>query len=264
MVARVHRPVRSFRLNKLGISLPEAFAFPRRTAIGLAAAVFDRWNRGRTFLELLGNMQIAQEARAMTAQSSLPAEINGRIYLNGYWQTAVHFLSVQESLLPLLLPRFSPSSAASAWMEKVRRRPAAFVHVRRGDYAWTAGEAGLLPTGYYQRAAKALRSELGSEPAWFVFAEDGNWARSNLDFLPEFQLVDYESPDRDIEDLQLMAACDAGIIANSSYSWWGAAMGDRPGRLIIAPDRYWNRKGADTTAWRLPVWQPVTAWGDPA
>jgi hypothetical protein len=145
-------------------------------------------------------------------------------------------------------------------MHALQGRKTGFIHIRRGDYASLVGDSGLLPLDYYRRAVRALENVTGGGIHWLVFAEDEAWARQHMAFLPEWQLVDYDSPDRDIEDMQLMAACNAAIIANSSYSWWGAALGDQPGRPVVAPDRYWNRPGAGTDAWVLPSWLSISAW----
>ncbi|MBE2179412.1 MAG: alpha-1,2-fucosyltransferase [Chthoniobacterales bacterium] len=264
LVSGFHRPVRQFRLGHLLLPTGEAFRGVRRLAVGLMSALYDRTGRGGGLLQQAGNMVLIQERQAMRSQRLDCPDDARRIYLNGYWQTADHFLAIREPLLPLLAPRNGISGEARHWVDRIQSRQTCFVHVRRGDYAELVGDSGLLPVEYYRRAAATVTDRLGEDVQWIVFAEDHAWARQNMGFLPGWQLVDYASDQRDIEDLQLMAACDAGIIANSSYSWWGAAMGDRAGRLIIAPDRYWNRGGADTTAWRLPSWQAVTAWPDPA
>ena len=145
-------------------------------------------------------------------------------------------------------------------MARIHNAGTAFVHVRRGDYAKLVGDDGLLTVAYYQNAASLLHDLTGEDLRWLVFAEDADWAKTHMGFLGDWDLVEYTSPDRDIEDLQLMAACDAGIMANSSYSWWGAALGDRPDRPVIAPDRYWNRADSETTDWVLPSWTPIPAW----
>jgi hypothetical protein len=105
-----------------------------------------------------------------------------------------------------------------------------------------------------------LRSAGFADTRWIIFSEDVDWVREKLDFLGNWELVEYKSANRDIEDLQLMAACDAGIVANSSYSWWGAAIGDRPERLIVAPQTYWNTEQSDLSEWVLPGWQRVAGW----
>jgi len=74
-----------------------------------------------------------------------------------------------------------------------------------------------------------------TNPDWFVFSEDQEWCRAHLPFLGNAHFVQVESANPEIEELFLMKACKAGgIIANSSFSWWGAALGDQPDRPIIA------------------------------
>ncbi len=260
LIARMHRPVRRLRLDRLLLPTHEAFCGVRRWSVGLAAAVFDRWGQGRNLLERIGQMSVWQEQHPLRRQPPRPGADAPRLYLNGYWQTADHFLSVREALQPMLGLRHGLSPAAQSWMTNIRQRSTCFVHVRRGDYATLVGETGLLPVDYYRRGAEYISNQLGHDVNWLVFTEDEAWARQHLGFLPAWQLVDYPSEDRDLEDLQLMAACQAGIIANSSYSWWGAALGDRADRPIIAPDRYWNRPEATLEDWALPTWQRLTAW----
>jgi hypothetical protein len=122
------------------------------------------------------------------------------------------------------------------------------------------GEDGLLPASYYSRALLKMR-DIGKEVGhWMIFAEDLDWARANLSFVPNSEIVHYRSASRDIEDLMIMKACSAGIVANSSYSWWGAALGDRPNQPVVAPDRYWNQPDSSLSDWLLPNWDQVQAW----
>ena len=260
LVARMHRPVRRLRLRDLGLDAPEAFAPPRRLAVGLLVAVFDRWRRGRALLERVGGMKLIQETQIMRRRGWNDADGHDRLYLNGYWQTGDHFLQVRDELHRRLgFATRRASSGAAALLDAIRARPTAFVHVRRGDYTELMGECGLLSPGYYQRAAAALTGAAGNL-SWLVFAEDADWARTNLGFLGDWTLAAYESPDRDIEDLHLMSACRAGIVANSSYSWWGGALGDRPDRPVVAPATYWNRPETGLEEWALPGWQRIKGW----
>jgi hypothetical protein len=260
LVARLHRPLRTLKLPSLGLEAPEAFAPPRRQAVGLAVAAYDRWRRGGGLVESMGGMKLVQEGACMRRRSWEDAAGHLRLYLNGYWQTADHFLDAGEEIRrSLCLGKRPVSAGAAALLSSIRERPTAFVHVRRGDYTRLMGESGLLSGGYYRRAAEMLLAQKAGL-SWLVFAEDAQWARENLGFLGDWVLADYVSPDRDIEDLVLMAACDAGIIANSSYSWWGAALGDRPGRAVVAPATYWNRPGTGLEEWALPRWQRIPGW----
>lgn len=261
LVAGFHRPKRIFRLNRLHGDYIEAFRGARRLAVGFFGALYDWKKVGLRPLEALGKMQVAQENSLTSRQpEGLFGDPNRRLYLNGYWQTAEAFMATRLTLTPLLQPKAGLSNPATWWLNRIKSEPAAFVHVRRGDYAHWMGEQGMLPESYYRRAAETLRSKGFFARRWFVFAEDAAWAKQNLGFLGTHEFVEYESVQRDIEDLHLMAACDAGIIANSSYSWWGAALGDRDGRPVVAPDHYWNRPGTGTQHWGLPAWERIPGW----
>ena len=257
IVAPLHQPRRSFRLPMLGIFLPEAFKRLRRWNLGFMAAAFDRWGHGRRILEMLGSMRVLQETTPMRVQTMRGPSPRERVYLNGYWQTADHFLAVREELQRMIQPSAPMSPGAQEWKSRIARRQTGFIHVRRGDYCSLVGETGLLPLEYYKRAVENFK---GSGWHWLVFSEDEEWARRNIGFLPSWDLVSYQSENRDIEDLLLMASCSGGIIANSSYSWWGAALGERPERLIIAPDRYWNRESSGVGEWILSGWRTIDGW----
>ena len=257
LVARIHTPVRHLRLRKLGLPVEEALSGWRRWLIGALAAAFDRTGRGRSFLERTGEMVVLQERQPLRQaiwEEQAPAK---HIYLNGYWQTADHFSAVRDEMQRMIHPTAQMSSGAQEWKSRIAERQTGFIHVRRGDYSSLVGETALLSLEYYKRAIEAF-GNFGWH--WLVFSEDEEWARHNLRFLPSWDLVTYQSENRDIEDLLLMASCGAGIIANSSYSWWGAALGDRPERPIVAPDRYWNRNSADVTDWILPRWRTIIGW----
>lgn len=257
IVARIHRPIRRLRLQEFGLPVPESFHGWRRWIIGFAAAAFDRTGRGRTFLQRAGRMTVVQETQALRQQSLENWEDSQNIYLNGYWQTSDHFLAVKDELQRTIGSRPLISVGARNLMSRIARHKSGFIHIRRGDYATLVGEAGLLPVAYYRNAVEAVG---GSGWHWFLFSEDEEWTRHNLRFLPSSELVSYDSKSRDIEDLLLMASCQAGIIANSSYSYWGGALGERAGRTVVAPDRYWNCANSDTRDWVLPEWRTVRGW----
>jgi hypothetical protein len=257
LVARIHSPLRHLRLQRLGLPVNEAFHGWRRWMVGVAAAAFDRTGRGRSILERIGRMAVIQEKQTLQRQKWTDQAPAKRVYLNGYWQTADHFLAVRDEMQGMIRPTAQLSSGAQDWKSRIAGRRTGFIHVRRGDYTTLVGDAGLLPLTYYKEAIKSFQT---TEWHWLVFSEDEEWAQHNMRFIPSWELVTYQSENRDVEDLQLMALCHAGIIANSSYSWWGAALGDGPGRPICAPNKYWNRVGADIADWTLPSWRTLDGW----
>jgi hypothetical protein len=261
LVSNLHPVKRQLRLPELSVTLPEAFHGFRRLAIGVLAAYFDKTRQGQPFLSTLGRMQVVQEGPSHLRYEDEIAEITAdRIYLNGYWQTGTPFTLVRDKLLAILRPRSPLSQGAKAFIAKAESGNSGFIHVRRGDYIHFVGENGVLPVSYYSTALAKLQDMGKKVSRWIIFSEDMEWARINLGFVPHAEIVDYQSHNRDIEDLMIMQACSAGIIANSSYSWWGAAIGDHPDRLIVTPDRYWAASALISEGWALPNWVSVRAW----
>jgi len=261
MVSGFHPVKRQLRLPEFSVPLPESFKGLKRLAVGVLAAFFDKTSRGRSLLCSLGRAHVIQESGLDPKCNDDHKAINAdRFYLNGYWQTNAPFIQVRDRLLPVLQPRNPLSSDARALIAKAEERNSGFIHVRRGDYIHFMGESGALPVGYYSRALAKMQDAGKQVAHWMIFSEDNDWAKANLSFVPNAEIVDYQSPNRDVEDLIIMKACSAGIIANSSYSWWGAALGDHQDRPVIAPDRYWKNANYDSSRWMLPSWYAVEAW----
>jgi hypothetical protein len=117
---------------------------------------------------------------------------------------------------------------------------------------------------YYEKAFRLAEARL-DQPEYFVFSDDLPWARENLPAPRPATFVDANTQKAAHEDLRLMAACRHHILANSSFSWWGAWLGAQEGALNIAP-RYWMMR-PDTQyprlcpqGWILVDNLPGTGW----
>lgn len=258
LVSGIHPVKRKLRLSAFRTPLPEAFSGAARLTVGLLAAIFDKTRRGKFLLSRVGRMQVIQE-HSRHPQPVIQQHLR-RIYVNGYWQRNTPFLHVRETLLPLVEPKEPLSVEAQQIVTHTISEVTGFVHVRRGDYLHFMGEQGVLPVQYYSRALAKMKELDRRINKWLIFSDDPEWVRANLGFFPNTEIVDYQSANRDVEDLMVMKSCSAGIIANSSYSWWGAALGDRPDRPIVAPDNYWDNAAMETSRWALPAWHRVAAW----
>lgn len=164
------------------------------------------------------------------AVMSLPDGID----LEGYFQAEKYFAWCREDLLKQFIFKEKHLRHAREFLARVPK-PVVFVHVRRHDGIThaTLAKVGNDP-GYYKRAAEWF-PEAG---AFVVLSDDLAWCRSRL----SFRGYPHYSPFQDkFDDLALMTLCDGGgIICNSSFSWWGAWLGDQ-NRKIVAP-RNWSEK----------------------
>lgn len=113
------------------------------------------------------------------------------------------------------------------------------VHIRRGDYVIHKNEFGLCSLAYYRKAIQFMKEKI-EEPVFLLFSNDLNWVKKNLLF-EKSDKVFYVNEDNkltDYEELYLMSMCQHNIIANSSFSWWGAWLNQNREKIVIAP-RVW-------------------------
>ena len=123
------------------------------------------------------------------------------------------------------------------------------IHVRRGDYLTnpvTFQTHGLCDIDYYKKAIDEIL-DLVDKPHFFIFSDDQSWAKSNIIFGAPTDYVMHNNSLKNYEDLRLMSYCRHHIIANSSFSWWGAWLGNNPEKIVIAPKKWFNDPKIDTT-----------------
>jgi hypothetical protein len=94
---------------------------------------------------------------------------------------------------------------------------------------------------YYKRGVDYIASKYPN-PKLFIFSDDIQWAKTNWDLPYETVFVNNNSGDKSYEDMRLMSMCKHNIIANSSFSWWGAWLNDNKEKIVIAPEKWFNDK----------------------
>jgi hypothetical protein len=177
----------------------------------------------------------------------------GTIVLHGYWQSYKYFDEVADDLRKELAFRYVPGSENAKLIDEIESSSSVCVHVRRGDYVNNPSfsEAlGACGIDYYQRALTKI-SEKIANPKFFVFSDDPDWAESNLQLPGQTAFMRQNLGRSDVEDLRLMSRCKHFIIANSSFSWWGAWLAHSPNKIVIAPAR-WFLQDKTPPADRIP------------
>jgi len=165
-----------------------------------------------------------------------------RVSLFGYFQSERYFVSIAGNLHNWLSPREPLGAVAAAALKQIEssRLPIS-VHVRRGDYLrpGTHEVHGILGESFYRQASDLLESKTGREAELFIFSDDHAAAEQVLRFVPKSRLNHVRGdPERPWEDMALMARCRHHVIANSSFSWWGAWLNRSPDKIVVAP-RAW-------------------------
>jgi hypothetical protein len=195
------------------------------------------WRRipGRLFPGLLpaADPEIVAE-KTMRFDPSVLAR-RERVKFNGVWQNERYFSDAADLVRGDFTLRDPLDPRNQALFDRIRSSPACFIHVRRGDYV--TGGIHTCPPEYYAEAVDIVRRSAGGSVRFFVFSDEPNWAKEMRIGGAGAEIVDWndEAPERDLE---LMRACRHAIIANSSFSWWGAWLGDIGERTVVAP-RVW-------------------------
>ncbi len=170
------------------------------------------------------------------------------VYLDGYWQSEKYFVDVQEIIRREFTVKCEPDPESRRIADKIAGTQSVNIHVRRGDYvsdARTNQVHGTCSLDYYKRCVNCIVGKVPS-PHFFVFSDDPSWVAQNLRLEHPTTFVSHNDASKNYEDLQLMSMCKHHIIANSSFSWWGAWLCTSPGKVVFAPQQWLNRPEYET------------------
>lgn len=162
-------------------------------------------------------------------------------YLSGFWQSEAYFSDIRDTLLRELTPITPPSDLDMLVMDRMRSTRSVSIHVRRGDYVTLASASayhGLCTLDYYRRAIEAVAQQCG-DLTLFIFSDDPEWTREHLRAPFPTHYVNHNPSSLAFQDLRLMSECQHHIIANSSFSWWGAWLSRSYDGIKIAPQRWY-------------------------
>ena len=170
------------------------------------------------------------------------------LYMDGYWQSERYFQGVANDIRAELQPTkpLEPENAEMA--AQINGVQAVSLHVRRGDYVTnphTNANHGTASLDYYAAAIDEMRSRV-NDPHLFVFSDDSEWTRNNIKSDLPTTYVTANPPDCGYRDMQLMNRCQHHIIANSSFSWWGAWLNPSPDKVVVAPKNWFTSQDKNT------------------
>ncbi len=182
----------------------------------------------------------------------------GKVYLEGYWQSEHYFAECAGTIRQEFTVQQPLRGRNRELADEIRSVNAVSVHVRRGDYvrdATTNAAHGVCGAEYYTKAIEIV-TQYANDTVFFVFSDEPEWVAEHLkvDFPVRYISHNGDTPH---EDLRLMSLCRHHIIANSSFSWWGAWLSDNPDKIVIAPKRWFNDPSINTSDLTPTVWQRI-------
>lgn len=161
----------------------------------------------------------------------------------GYFQSEDYFTAAADRIRQEFSLRTPLMGTALVYSEQIAATPTAVsLHVRRGDYIknpHVLRDFGVCSLSYYEQAMAFIREKVPA-PQFFIFSDDLSWIRENLSVGKDATFVEGTDLTDKIE-LTLMSRCAHNIIANSSFSWWGAWLNPNPDKIVIAPTPWFDR-----------------------
>ena len=161
-----------------------------------------------------------------------------KIVLKGYFQSEKYFSKHRKVLLEELdcLTEFTQKS--KSMLNLINGVNAVSIHIRRGDFL-KYDVHNTDKSVYYEKAMLIIEEKV-KNPEYFIFSDDMEWVKANFKTRHTTHYVDFNDASTNYEDLKLMSACQNNIIANSSFSWWGAWLNTNKDKIVVAPEQWFN------------------------
>lgn len=173
----------------------------------------------------------------------------GDCLYDGYWQHPEYFEKCREALLQEYSLREPLDELNKKLYETYRSDPKSVsIHVRRGDFLNSKLYRGLCGKDYYLTAIEKAKSIVGDDANFIFFSNDIPWCEQNLScFVKDghYTFSTHNTGADSYKDMILMSACRVNIVANSSFSWWGAYLNERKDKVVIAPEKWINKSMPD-------------------
>lgn len=224
--------LRNFLLGHFNISAStnDGDHLPSLTQIGSAWVRFFPTLYRPTGLRIYREKSLAYDPAISTAGNN--------IYLDGYWQSEKYFQSVSDELRQEFRLKVPLDRTNEQLLDRMKNEESISLHVRRGDYVNHPVYA-TCTLSYYHNALATIRAK-HPDATVYVFSDDPGWVKDNIQTDGVTTYVTNNQGANDFKDLVLMSACKHHIIANSSFSWWGAWLGTDAGKIVIAPNAWYT------------------------
>ena len=221
-----------------GVELPEASLW-ELTKVAYPLFNYKAWQVMNHYLPNRKSMTMGTTAIPFD-YSQVTREDNA--FYDGYWQNEGNFKHVRNKILEAYtFPEFTDERNIEL-AGRLKSANSVSCHVRRGDYLKEPNMCVCTPN-YYARAITEMNERVA--PKLYVIFSDGiQWCKENLGGLigdREVIFVDWNKGENSFRDLQLMTLCKHNIIANSSFSWWGAWLNRNVNKVVIAPEVWMNK-----------------------
>ncbi|MCM1235757.1 MAG: alpha-1,2-fucosyltransferase [Ruminococcus flavefaciens] len=161
-------------------------------------------------------------------------------FLLGVWINSQYFESVRDKILTVYTFK-NISKQNLSLSKRMAIENSVSVHIRRGDYLKHPNYL-VCDEHYYDEAIKRILNQVES-PKFYIFSDDKDWCEKFMQkFDVDFEIIMHNVGADSCQDMFLMSKCKNNIIANSTFSWWGAWLNNDKNKMVIAPRKWFRDK----------------------
>ena len=169
-------------------------------------------------------------------------KISDHCFLKGYWQSEKYFQEYENEIKTIFSFNKDLNQSNSKLVDEIYRNNSISLHVRRGDYLLKKNENHQTDLNSYYLDAINETSRYYNDPKFFIFSDDPEWVSKNFNIKADHINVNINHGMNSFLDMYLMSLCKTNIIANSSFSWWGAWLNNNNNKNVFAPKNWFNDK----------------------
>ncbi|WP_418263902.1 alpha-1,2-fucosyltransferase [Flavobacterium faecale] len=237
---------RNLDIEKFKVILP--IACDRDVSFFLKFRTGILWRIERKFNQIL--QRLNSKYLVQKNAHSLDIPIKDNAYYDGYWQCYQYVDEVRDLILQEIKAPESFYKKQQNLLSQMQNSNSVAIHVRRDDYINIKVNALLFEVcdlDYYNEAITVISKNL-ENPHFFIFSQDEQWVKDNF-IGDKFHFIKGNSA---IDDILLMSHCKHNIIANSTFSWWGAWLNPFKEKIVIAPKKWYIGKRNEATVDLIP------------
>lgn len=229
---------RKFNLNKFDIAPFKVIGFNFKSFF---RKEFFHYKLAKMFPRLYPEFLIINESSGKKDYTNVLNVISS-CYLNGYWQSEICFNNIETIIRKEFVLKEDLTGKNAELLQNINKSNSVAIHVRRDDYVSIPQNDpyNVCDLSYYNKALKIIKEKV-SNPVFFVFSDDIDWAKENIKAGDKTFFIE-GNESKPYIDLALYSHCKHAIMANSTFSWWATWLNSNPDKIVVAP--YYYRKNA--------------------
>jgi hypothetical protein len=181
------------------------------------------------------NTCLQQKDGTIFYDSFFRLDIDKSYYLYGAFANYQYFKGIEEDIRELYTFKGRLTGKNLYWKEKIESTISVSMHIRRGDYVDWGVE--ILSDNFYRKAIDYIQKTVKDRCTIFVFSDEPQYAREHYADIPNLEIVEGNTGKDSYLDMWLMSLCKHNIIANSTFSFWGAFLNRNPDKIVVAPNK---------------------------